>query len=100
MTLQNEERPPTRERDVQLNTTTTLARRAGPSLGIAAVVYTVLHLASIFLVSNFNPFLRPSFPAPDAVASTIVAFSRGIPTWFAPRPSFSSGPASHSASLL
>jgi hypothetical protein len=74
MTLQNEERPPTRDTTVQLNTTTTMARRAGSSLGIAAVVYAVLHLASIFLVSNFNPSLRPSFPAPDAAASTIVAF--------------------------
>ncbi len=74
MTLQNKERTHTRERDVQLNATTTLARRAAPSLGIAAVVYAVLHLASIVLVSNFNPFLRPSFPAPDAATSAIVAF--------------------------
>jgi hypothetical protein len=74
MTLQNKEQTRTGERDVQLNTSTTLAHRAGPLLGIAAVVYAVLHLASIFLVSNFNPSLRPSFPAPDAAASTIVAF--------------------------
>jgi hypothetical protein len=74
MTLQNKERTHTRDTHVQLNSTTTLARRAGPSLGVVAVVYAVLHLASIFLVSNFNPSLRPSFPAPDAAASTIVAF--------------------------
>ncbi len=74
MTLQNKEPTQTRERDVQLNATTTLARRTGPFLGIAAVVYAVLHLASIVLVSNFNPSLRPSFPAPDAAASAIVAF--------------------------
>jgi hypothetical protein len=74
MTLQKKEQTHTGERDVQPNTTTTLSRRAGPFLGIAAVVYAVLHLASIVLVSNFNPFLRPSFPAPDASASTIVAF--------------------------
>jgi hypothetical protein len=79
MTLQNKEGPPTRERDAQPSTTTTLARRAGPFLGIAAVVYAVLHLASIVLVSNFNPFLRPSFPAPDAAAATIVAFFQGHP---------------------
>jgi hypothetical protein len=79
MAFQKKERPPTRERDVQLNTTTTLARRAGPSLGIAAVIYAVLHLASIFLVSNFNPSLRPSFPAPGASASTIVAFFQAHP---------------------
>jgi len=79
MTLQNEQRPPTRERDVQLNTTTTLVRRVGPSLGIAAVVYAVLHLASIVLVSNFNPSLRPSFPAPGASASIIVAFFQAHP---------------------
>jgi hypothetical protein len=79
MAFQKKECPPTRERGVQLNTTTTLARRAGPSLGIAAVVYAVLHLASIFLVSNFNPFLRPSFPAPGAAASTIVTFFQEHP---------------------
>ena len=79
MAFQNKERPPTRDTNVQLNTTTTLARRAGPFLGIAAVVYAVLHLASILLVSNFNPFLRPSFPAPGAKASTIVAFFQGHP---------------------
>ncbi len=74
MTLQNNEQIQTREKNAQLNTTTTLARRAGPSLGVVAVVYAVLHLASIFVVSALNPFLRPSFPAPDAAASTIVAF--------------------------
>jgi hypothetical protein len=74
MTLQNKEQIHTRDTNVQLNTTTPLARRTGPSLGVVAVVYAVLHLASIFLVSNFNPSLRPSFPAPDAAASTIVAF--------------------------
>jgi hypothetical protein len=79
MTLQNKEQTYTREGDVQLNTTTTLARRAGPSLGVVAAVYAVLHLASIFLVSNFNPSLRPSFPAPDAAASTIVAFFQAHP---------------------
>jgi len=79
MTLQNKDRTQTRDTNVQLNTTTTLACRAGPSLGIAASVYTVLHLASIFVVSNLNPFLRPSFPAPDAAATTIVAFFQGHP---------------------
>jgi hypothetical protein len=79
MALQNKEPTHTRERDVRLNTTTPLAHRAGPSLGIAAAVYVVLHLASIVLVSNFNPSLRPSFPAPDAAASTIVAFFQGHP---------------------
>ncbi len=74
MTLQNEERTQARERDVQPNATAPLARRAGPFLGIAAAVYAVLHLTSIFLVSNFNPSLRPSFPAPGVAASTIVAF--------------------------
>ncbi len=74
MTLQNNEQIHTREKNAQLNTTTTRARRAGPSLGAVAVVYAVLHLASIFVVSALNPFLRPSFPAPDAAASTIVAF--------------------------
>jgi len=74
MDLQKKERTHTRDTNGQLNTTTTLARRAGPYLGVVAVVYTVLHLASIFVVSNVNPFLRPSFPAPDAAASMIVAF--------------------------
>jgi hypothetical protein len=79
MAFQNKERTHTRETHVQLNTTTTLARRVGLSLGVVAAVYAVLHLASIFLVSNFNPFLRPSFPAPGAAASTIVAFFRMHP---------------------
>src|SRR6266702_4651255 len=79
MTLQNNERTQTRERDVQPNAMTTLTRRSGPFLGIAAVVYAVLHLASIVLVSNFNPFLRLSFPAPDAAATTIVAFFQAHP---------------------
>src|SRR5439155_14056046 len=79
MALQNKEHTHTRDTNVQLNTTTSLARRAGPYLGVVAVVYAVLHLASIFVVSNFNPFLRPSFPAPDAAASTIVAFFQGHP---------------------
>jgi hypothetical protein len=79
MTLPKKERTHTRETTVQLNTTTTLVRRVGPSLGVVAVVYTVLHLASIFVVSNVNPFLRPSFPAPDAGASTIVAFFQKHP---------------------
>ena len=79
MTLQNNEQIHTREKNAQLNTTTTLARRVSPFLGVVAVVYAVLHLASIFVVSNFNPFLRPSFPAPDAAASTIVAFFQGHP---------------------
>jgi hypothetical protein len=79
MAFQNKERPHTRETNAQPNTTTTLARRAGPSLGIAATLYAVLHLASIFLVSNFNPFLRPSFPAPGTAASTIVAFFQDHP---------------------
>jgi hypothetical protein len=73
MTLQSKERTHTRDTTGQLNSTTSLAH-AGPSLGGVTVVYVVLHLASIFVVSNFNPFLRPSFPAPDAAASTIVAF--------------------------
>ena len=79
MDLQNKERTQTRDTNGQLNTTTTLARRAGPSLGVVASVYAVLHLASIFVVSNLNPSLRPSFPAPDVAASTIVAFFQGHP---------------------
>jgi len=79
MTLQHKERTQARERDVQPNATAPLARRADPFLGIAAAVYAVLHLASIFLVSNFNPSLRPSFPAPGVAASTIVAFFQAHP---------------------
>jgi hypothetical protein len=79
MTLQNNEQIHTREKNAQLNATTTLARRAGPYLGVVAVVYAVLHLASIFVVSALNPFLRPSFPAPDAAASTIVAVFQAHP---------------------
>ncbi len=64
--------------NAQLNATTTTVRHAGPNLGLVATVFTVLKLASIFLVSSF--ITNPSFPEPSATAHDIVAYFQAHPS--------------------
>jgi hypothetical protein len=49
-----------------------VARHAGPHLGLVATVFTLLKLASIFVVSAF--VTTPAFPGPTASGETIVAY--------------------------
>ncbi|GHO45857.1 hypothetical protein [Ktedonospora formicarum] len=64
---------------IQTYTVTATIRRAGPYLGIVAVVYSAFHLANIFAVSTLNPFLSSTFPGANATASAIASFFQQTP---------------------
>jgi hypothetical protein len=58
--------------------TATATRHAGPHLGLVAAIFTVLKLASIFVVSIF--VTNPSFLAPSTAANAIVAYFQAHPS--------------------